>query len=239
MSRRVQRAGFTLIELLVVIAIIAILAAILFPVFSKAREKALQTSCLSNIKQFGLAFIMYASDYDETYCPRATYGATYRLWPQNIEPYTKNDQILWCPSKPPITEDIALNRSKYMWVHYGVNHRVMEKWNAELGVEEGAKTSEVVFPGDLIIMAETSPYYACEYLQWAPYNLKYGYCIAYPPYLYYPGSPFEYGKDLDTERHNGGFNVSFADGHAKWCKIDQVPYFQNWELDPDKGTEVW
>ncbi|PIY51745.1 MAG: hypothetical protein COZ06_04120, partial [Armatimonadetes bacterium CG_4_10_14_3_um_filter_66_18] len=63
---RTVRRGFTLIELLVVIAIIAILAAILFPVFAKAREKARQTACLSNLKQLGLSIIMYANDYDET-----------------------------------------------------------------------------------------------------------------------------------------------------------------------------
>lgn len=64
-----QRRGFTLIELLVVIAIIAILAAILFPVFAQAREKARQTTCVSNLKQIGTAFMMYVQDYDETYPP--------------------------------------------------------------------------------------------------------------------------------------------------------------------------
>jgi prepilin-type N-terminal cleavage/methylation domain-containing protein len=64
-----QRGGFTLIELLVVIAIIAILAAILFPVFAQAREKARQTTCVSNLKQIGTAFMMYVQDYDETYPP--------------------------------------------------------------------------------------------------------------------------------------------------------------------------
>lgn len=70
-----RRKGFTLIELLVVIAIIAILAAILFPVFAKAREKARQASCLSNIKQLSLGVVMYTEDYDQTY-PPASYATT-------------------------------------------------------------------------------------------------------------------------------------------------------------------
>ena len=69
-----MRKGFTLIELLVVIAIIAILAAILFPVFAKAREKARQTSCLSNVKQIALGMLMYAQDYDERLCAGYVYG---------------------------------------------------------------------------------------------------------------------------------------------------------------------
>ena len=114
-----KRRGFTLIELLVVIAIIAILAAILFPVFARAREKARQTSCLSNMKQLGLGMLMYAQDYDETftrmghgnqptpvvpgdnyfnYNSGSSYLYFYRSWASNIYPYIKNVQIFICPS---------------------------------------------------------------------------------------------------------------------------------------------
>src|SRR5438552_10933255 len=120
------RKGFTLIELLVVIAIIAILAAILFPVFAQAREKARQTSCLSNLKQVGLGFIMYTQDYDEQFpagCanvpqqPGWTYTrlhivppqwssqqnhprvvASYHIFSWTLQPYIKNSQIYACPS---------------------------------------------------------------------------------------------------------------------------------------------
>lgn len=97
------RKGFTLIELLVVIAIIAILAAILFPVFAKARDKAYQTSCLNNEKQLGLAILQYAQDYDGTFPPSYYYlnGANsnngYMHWSGMIMPYCKNDKIFVCP----------------------------------------------------------------------------------------------------------------------------------------------
>ncbi len=97
---RKRQTGFTLIELLVVIAIIAILAAILFPVFAQAREKARQTTCLSNLKQYSLANLMYIQDYDEVF-PMSAYlnvqcVATY-YWA--VQPYVKNNQITQCPSE--------------------------------------------------------------------------------------------------------------------------------------------
>ena len=102
-SRRTRRAAaFTLIELLVVIAIIAILAAILFPVFAQAREKARQTSCLSNMKQMGTGIMMYVQDYDETYGQAYFYKddkgepGGYFQWTGAIMPYVKNEQMYVC-----------------------------------------------------------------------------------------------------------------------------------------------
>jgi len=100
--------GFTLIELLVVIAIIAILAAILFPVFAKAREKARQSSCLNNEKQISLAIIQYVQDNDETYGFVDNLGAVggwpgspdYRRWQDNINPYVKSSGVFQCPDSP-------------------------------------------------------------------------------------------------------------------------------------------
>src|SRR2546427_9066971 len=100
MIRSTKRGGFTLIELLVVIAIIAILAAILFPVFAQARESARKISCLSNVKQLTLGWLMYSQDYDEAYAMTAQldgdpatgnwWGTSQRFWQEFIEPYVKN-----------------------------------------------------------------------------------------------------------------------------------------------------
>lgn len=115
MPSRVRREAFTLIELLVVIAIIAILAAILFPVFAQAREAARKTACLSNMKQVGLAIMMYCQDYDEGYpvnswdagpigdADNDTGSANYDSavqWLWQIQPYIKNRQLYVCPSDP-------------------------------------------------------------------------------------------------------------------------------------------
>src|SRR5215211_1501956 len=107
MIRRTKHRGFTLIELLVVIAIIAILAAILFPVFAQAREKARSTTCLSNCKQIGLAFQMYAQDYDNTYTWQGKamgddvgdYGkpGAKPNWIMELQPYAKNHKMFVCP----------------------------------------------------------------------------------------------------------------------------------------------
>ncbi len=129
-----NRRGFTLIELLVVIAIIAILAAILFPVFARAREKARQTSCLSNLKQIGLGFMMYVQDYDERFMPeynffdgmvwynsgKATWQiTTYGNYQPVIYPYVKNDQVFMCPSstRTDPAEQFNYDYAMNTWLH--------------------------------------------------------------------------------------------------------------------------
>ena len=114
-----RRKGFTLIELLVVIAIIAILAAILFPVFARAREKARQSSCLSNLKQIDIAALAYAQDYDGRGVPfTQEERAPYNAWPWLLQPYINNFQIFDCP-----TADTRINADdpdRYNGGGYGI-----------------------------------------------------------------------------------------------------------------------
>ncbi|NLO04245.1 MAG: prepilin-type N-terminal cleavage/methylation domain-containing protein [candidate division WS1 bacterium] len=104
-----MRRGFTLIELLVVIAIIAILAAILFPVFARAREKARQSSCLSNLKQLALAGLMYAQDYNERFIIYRTRATGADMWFLHLDAYVANDQLHRCPSRPTSARGYGIN----------------------------------------------------------------------------------------------------------------------------------
>ena len=124
---KTKALGFTLIELLVVIAIIAILAAILFPVFAQAREKARQTSCLSNLKQGATATMMYVQDYDETF-PLSIYLSSVNNAPCSftfynaINPYQKSADIMRCPSNP---QALDLNKA---WASIGLPRRGGALW---------------------------------------------------------------------------------------------------------------
>jgi len=195
--------GFTLIELLVVIAIIAILAAILFPVFARAREKARQASCLNNQKQWALAWQMYVQDYDEAippHCPRTWTDGSYewdwnRLWYMVLEPYVKNREIRYCPSDN--------YRSGY-GINYGYNCYYLR--TSDWGQPEGAtKLGEITKPAETIIAGET----------------KLGLYVLYNPTV----TKYEWGYCYD--RHNGGSNYSFCDGHAKW--VSKAELLGNWQ----------
>lgn len=206
-----MRRGFTLIELLVVIAIIAILAAILFPVFAKAREKARQSSCLSNVKQIMIATMSYAQDYDETlpivYTDPAndSFGVGDYSWRCAILPYAKNGQIFQCPSKKnstnafssypdgtPIGTATGPQLAGYAMttVHWAVA-------NAD---PSGMSLGSIEYPASMVFLAE---------IDGGGVNFSNTDGLAAHGFIY---------GDAGGKRHNDGCNWGFIDGHAKWYK---------------------
>ncbi len=217
--------GFTLIELLVVIAIIAILAAILFPVFARARERARQTSCLSNQRQLGLAVLMYAQDHNERFPPAfarlgsadARVSGFYDL----PGPYTRNEQMYICPSDSFRTrsnrEDLPAGEGFYrQWMNAGYGMVYTFSWSGAgypnfggntlwLRPDDGGGRSmaDLVRPSDVIVAVESGG-----------------------PWLMTPSAVgFENdGTQLEMDeygsvggmryRHNGMMNIIYGDGHA-------------------------
>lgn len=195
-----KKSGFTLIELLVVIAIIAILAAILFPVFAKAREKARQTSCLSNVKQIMLAELSYAQDYDERY-PLALSAAgpappIYTYF-DLIGPYCKNTQIFKCPSDSVGAVDLtALGIT--LQPSYACDVRVVTGTNLTHGIPLlgyfSANLGQIDSPAQWAMLCDAAGSVSAAFVSTI--------------------NPFA--------RHNDGANYGYADGHAKWDRPERV-----------------
>jgi prepilin-type N-terminal cleavage/methylation domain-containing protein/prepilin-type processing-associated H-X9-DG protein len=192
-STTFHRSAFTLIELLVVIAIIAILAAILFPVFARARENARRASCQSNLKQIGIAAMMYTQDYDERlpYYSLAPTG----YWENAILPYTKSTQIYDCPSRS------LVNQRAYGMNYPNMDHPAM----AQIG-----SPAETVY----IMDANINDGGACGVT--GPYGSDPQQC--YFAHVNYPRqTSYQYISRPDF-RHLDTANVLFADGHVKTQK---------------------
>lgn len=204
-----KQRGFTLIELLVVIAIIAILAAILFPVFARAREKARQSSCLSNVKQIGLGFLQYAQDYDEMWVPAAQYGnptppPAYLTWPGLLQPYIKNTQLHRCPSDATYGWNGGLSNTTS--VGYGMNRLC-----STLSLGNMKAPAQLIVMGDAGVLADgTSRYYLIDGTVDQADN-------AVPP----------------RPNHNDGANMCFGDGHGKWLSRTSYSAWSGTVAPPD------
>jgi len=196
-----RKRGFTLIELLVVIAIIAILAAILFPVFAKAREKARQASCLSNTKQLGLGFMQYAQDYDEM-LPQdyRNAWATRYSWRAMIYPYVKNAQVFSCPSDTNTYTGALVGQCVAgeggLLGSYGDN---TVHYNGGAPQPPGVidtSLGQIAKPAELILIGDSNG--GSHQISLDVNTLGY------------------VRNDAGSKRHNEGANYGFADGHSKW-----------------------
>ena len=255
--------GFTLIELLAVVTIIALLAALLFPVFSSVREKARQTHCASNLRQIGLAVEAYQQDYDGVMVPcmmLADVSPIQCLTPDLLAAYTRSPDVWKCPSESfdlgsPDVEEWSLiqltpsppslraafpdgegpNR-KHLLVSYSGN--VWWPTNASVSTPLGVMNvfttdvirqgyvkseSDIVNPTRSILFADAVPHSLL--WPWFEDRGDFDWCKVKRPIPLH-GYPT---RGLLSLRHNGGFNVSFVDGHVKWLKQTT---WQMWAADP-------
>lgn len=198
------RAGFTLIELLVVIAVLAVLAAILFPVFTQAREKARATACASNCRQVGMAVIMYIQDHDER-LPLTSHSGIEASWLVTVQPYTRSRLLHRCPSDTstnwdrPLPGQAAVRRSSYAT-------------NAYLTPAGGFMAlAQIPRPAECVYLAELAEQLTGDHIH---------------PQLWprpgYTGRVLDPRREVATDRHQGGANYVFVDGHAKWYRFEQT-----------------
>jgi len=236
--------GFTLIELLVVIAIIAILAAILFPVFAKVREKARQISCLSNMKQLGLGLIQYNQDYDEKFTGSDNYG---QGWAEDIYPYVKSKNVFVCPddARPGINSQVTVNG--IVWGNYTYQEDIVSYVGntnilnpTKVATPTDAMTlAQIQSPATTVLVYEGNHSYAGYGGPGSSLNGSSGFgnlCRLDPNEQYGPDQSSEVGdgsgdyytvpldvarhqedaKDAGGTIHSGHLNFILADGHAKF-----------------------
>jgi len=207
------RVGFTLIELLVVIAIIAILAAILFPVFAQARETARKASCQSNLKQIGTAWMMYTQDNDEITCINTwngggSVGQMNQIFGQRLQPYIKNYRVLVCPSDGNPWTAVDQQSNVTLTGSYG-----FQSWGA-WGM------AQIVAPADFFLVWDAGTAGVQGGNIWIGVETRTG--------------AFRYGRRQDfSSRHSNVCNMLYADGHVKAATCAQIFPCTNkgWQLN--------
>lgn len=236
-----KRSAFTLIELLVVIAIIAILAAILFPVFATAREKARQTACASNEKQLGLAILQYIQDYDEL-GPNNSANAGGPGWAGDIYPYVKSTGVFMCP------DDITPSSP---YISYAANNNALAcSTSAYFGGQCDSNSAKWVSPAVTVGLYEVT-FLSGETCTIAPNEACSPAGVGVVGRMY-PNTDYATGclsSDLNncatwnatsgtdsgtaTGRHNNGSEFLFLDGHVKWL----LPQYVSAGYDPQYATD--
>ena len=212
MFRISRKKGFTLIELLVVIAIIALLAAILFPVFARARENARRSSCANNLKQLGIGFAQYKQDYDESWCGGWSQTPPNAMWTYVLQPYLKSNQVFRCPS------DSRNNYSGYLH-----NNVLTSKCTGSQTTY--VNDSEIPKPAESLILIDgntggSNQTQNGDYTLWNDWNRVTRASDGLPRHLESP-------------------NILFCDGHVKGMKADRAVMKWAWVDALGCGTASW
>jgi len=232
MKKSSTPSGFTLIELLVVIAIIAILAAILFPVFAQAREQARRTSCASNAKNFGLAFLMYNQDYDETFITQHNGTGDSGEFQVILQPYIKNRQVLYCPSRNLFGCDSSFDKTGRC-VGYAPNFGIYSYHNGtglfHMDIDDpgpgismwiGQTMASMAHPAATIMLGDTN--------DTNMYTLS---------FYFQTGE----GSTAAAVRHGGQYSFTFVDGHTKSMKMAAYSFHadgDNFDIMPENGANI-
>lgn len=246
-----SRRGFTLIELLVVIAIIALLAAILFPVFARARENARKSSCLNNMKQISVGVLQYIQDSDEIFpisrysgndnpntLPDGEWGPWQRRWTgwnHLVLPYAKSVQVFRCPSasRPGAIGAGGNNENQTGQINYYINRQL---GGSAGNTTQQAPLADLTWPAATIMIGEGPRGESC--CGESNWTNGWGYTDGHDNMN---ASDSTGGAVAPTKRHLGGANYAFADGHVKWYSADAVNYLQVAADNPrnGKGPTFW